>query len=73
MRVAIIGGGVMGEAILGAALDRGVFEPQSVTVCEKVEHRRDQLRAEYGVAVSGDSDDCMGDADLVVLSVKPQD
>lgn len=73
MKVSIIGGGVMGEAILGAAIDRAVFEPQDVTVCEKLEHRRDQLRAEYGVAVTGNSDDCMAGADLVILSVKPQD
>jgi pyrroline-5-carboxylate reductase len=73
MRVGIIGGGVMGEAILGAAVDRGVFEPGDVTVCEKIEHRRDQLRAEYGVAVTGDSAACMSEADVVILSVKPQE
>lgn len=73
MKVGIVGGGVMGEAILGAAVDRNVFDPQQVTVCEKIEHRRDQLRAEYGVAVTDDSDDCMGEADLVILSVKPQE
>ena len=73
MKVAIIGGGVMGEAILGAALDRGVFEPEQVTVCEKLEQRRDQLRAEYGVTVTEDSDECVPGSDLVLLSVKPQD
>lgn len=73
MKVAIVGGGVMGEAILGAALDRQVFSPMDVTVCEKVEHRRDQLRTEYGVAVAADSDESLGAADLVILSVKPQD
>jgi pyrroline-5-carboxylate reductase len=73
MKVGIVGGGVMGEAILGAAVDREVFDPQDVTVCEKLEHRRDQLRAEYGVTVTGDSDDCVGGADLVILSVKPQE
>jgi len=72
MNVAIIGGGVMGEAILGAAIERGVFQANSVTVCELVERRRAQLNAEYGVAVT-DSADCMGDADLVILSVKPQE
>jgi pyrroline-5-carboxylate reductase len=73
MKVAIIGGGVMGEAILGAALDRQVFDPANVTVCEKVEHRAAQLRTEYGVSVTGSAEGCTGDADLVILSVKPQD
>jgi pyrroline-5-carboxylate reductase len=73
MRVAIIGGGVMGEAILGAALDREVFDPRNVTVCEKVEHRAAQLRQEYGVAVTASTEDCTREVDLVILSVKPQD
>lgn len=73
MKVAIIGGGVMGEAILGAALDREVFAPLDVTVCEKVEHRRAQLRNEYGIAVTESTDDSSREADLVILSVKPQD
>jgi pyrroline-5-carboxylate reductase len=73
MNVAIIGGGVMGEAILAAAIERGVFDPAAVTVCEKVEHRRQQLHSEYGVAVTTDANDAMAHAGLVVLSVKPQE
>lgn len=73
MKVAIIGGGVMGEAILAAAIERRVFMPGDVTVCELLEHRRNQLRSEYGVAVTDTSADAMADADLVLLSVKPQD
>ncbi|HEX6031386.1 MAG TPA: pyrroline-5-carboxylate reductase [Tepidiformaceae bacterium] len=73
MKVAIVGGGVMGEAILGAALEGAVFEPGDVVLCEKLDHRREQLHAEYGVPVTGSSDEAMPDADLVLLSVKPQD
>lgn len=73
MKVTIIGGGVMGEAILGAAIERGVFNPGDVTVCELLEHRRAQLRSEYGVGVATESGPSMEQAELVVLSVKPQD
>ncbi len=73
MKVTIIGGGVMGEAILSAAIERGVFDPAGVTVCELLEHRRAQLQAEYGVSVTTESQGCMAGADLVILSVKPQD
>ncbi|HMS59189.1 MAG TPA: pyrroline-5-carboxylate reductase [Tepidiformaceae bacterium] len=73
MKVAIIGGGVMGEAILAAALERGVFAANEVTVCEKLAHRADQLHGEYGVLATASPDAAMEDADLVVLSVKPQD
>ena len=73
MNVTIIGGGVMGEAILGAAIERGVFDPADVTVCELLEHRRAQLLTEYGVSVATAAGPSMEYADLVVLSVKPQD
>lgn len=73
MKVAIIGGGVMGEALLGAAIERNVFNPADVTVCERLEPRRGQLQSEYGVGVTTDSAACMELADLVILSVKPQD
>jgi pyrroline-5-carboxylate reductase len=73
MKVAIVGGGVMGEAILGAALERGVFRASDVTVCEVIEHRRDQLRGEYRVNATSSGAEAMSGADLVILSVKPQD
>ena len=73
MKVAVIGGGVMGEAILGAALDAGIFDADSVTVCEVVQARREALQAKHGVAVTSSAQEAMAGADLVVLSVKPQD
>lgn len=73
MRVALIGGGVMGEAILAAALDRAVFEPAAVTVCDIAAHRRDQLSHVYGVSVTSESVEAVEGADIVILAVKPQD
>lgn len=73
MRVAIIGGGVMGEAILHAALERNVFTPGDVVVCEVIEHRRQLLAGEYRVATTASDAEAMDGADLVLLSVKPQD
>jgi len=73
MKTAIIGGGVMGEAILSAALAEGVLATEDVSVCEVVEARRKQLAECYGVAVGADAGDAMSGADLVILCVKPQD
>ena len=72
MKVCIVGGGVMGEAILGAALDRGVFRATDVTVVEKLSERRGYLAGVYGVAVR-DTYEPMAAADVVLLSVKPQE
>ena len=73
MRVAIVGGGIMGEAILSAALERGVFAPGEVLVAEVIEARRNELHVRHGVRTTAAAADAMQDADLAILSVKPQD
>lgn len=73
MRVALIGGGVMGEAVLGAALDADIFEAEQAIVCEVVPERRAALSERYGVKATGSAQEAMAGADVVVLSVKPQD
>ncbi|MGK2966194.1 MAG: pyrroline-5-carboxylate reductase [Tepidiformaceae bacterium] len=73
MRVALIGGGVMGEAILAAALERGVLSAENITVAEIYGPRREQLAHVYSVAVTADSIQATDGADLVILAVKPQD
>ncbi len=73
MKVAIIGGGVMGEAILSATLDAGLLQAADVTVCEVVEPRRTALEKAYGVRVTADAAACLGNSEVAILSIKPQD
>ncbi len=73
MRVAIVGGGVMGEAILAGALDRGVLAPGDVTVVELIAERRETLAARYGVAATDAAGDALAEADLALLAIKPQE
>ncbi len=73
MKAAIIGGGVMGEAILTGAIQQGALAAVDVSVCEKVPARADYLRTTHKVAVTADATEAMQGADLVVLCVKPQD
>ncbi len=73
MTVAIVGGGVMGEAILAGALDRGVLEASDVTVVELIAERREELAARYGVATAAAPGDALTAAELVLLAVKPQE
>ncbi len=73
MKISIVGGGVMGQSLLAAALDRGVFTTGDVVVCEVIEQKRRQIASEFGVAVSDDAAAHMAEADLVVISVKPQE
>ena len=73
MTVAIVGGGVMGEAILAGAIDRGVFTASDVTVVELLAERREDLAERYGVATTAEAGDALANASLVVLAIKPQE
>jgi pyrroline-5-carboxylate reductase len=71
MTVAIIGAGVMGEALL-SGLIRGGHEPADLLVGEKRAERAAQLRERYAVEVVANTE-AAARADTVALVVKPQD
>lgn len=72
MRTTFIGGGVMAEAIFSRALAANVLQASDICIAEPVAARRDYLSKTYAVTVSDDNVAAVADADLVVLSVKPQ-
>ena len=72
MKIAFIGGGNMGEAMLSAILDKGLSTPQAISVSDVDEARRQHLEQKYGVAVMSDSRQAITRGDVVVLAVKPQ-
>jgi pyrroline-5-carboxylate reductase len=73
MKVALIGGGVMGSAILRGALKAGVFDASSVVVAEVVATRRAELEREFGVGTAASAAEAMPGASLVLAALKPQD
>lgn len=73
MKLAIVGGGNMGEAILRAALDRQLFPPSDVTVSEVLAGRRAHLESTYSVGTTPGAESAIADARLIILAVKPQD
>ncbi|MBI2872327.1 MAG: pyrroline-5-carboxylate reductase [Chloroflexi bacterium] len=72
MRVAFIGGGVMAEAMLSGALRSGVFSAAEVRIGEPVEERRRHLEQQYGVSATPSNEEATQGAELIILSVKPQ-
>ncbi len=75
-RIAIIGGGKMGSAILGGWIDAQTepasdLTPKNFIVANPGEERRAYLADRYGVECVADARDIEG-ADIVVLAVKPQ-
>ena len=70
MRIAVIGGGVMGEALIRGLLTRS--PAPSVVVAEKVADRAAALATNLGVTIAEPAD-AVANADVIVLAVKPQD
>ena len=69
-RLAVIGGGRMGEALVAGLLAAGWAQPTEIVVVEKVEDRRGQLAQRFpGLGVSGDP----VASDGAVIAVKPDD
>ncbi len=72
MKIGFVGGGTMGEAMLSAILNKRVSQPQSITVSDKEETRREYLRQKYGVTVTSDNQLAAKNAEVVILAIKPQ-
>ncbi|HSM37823.1 MAG TPA: pyrroline-5-carboxylate reductase [Candidatus Limnocylindrales bacterium] len=72
MRVAIVGAGVMAEAMISGLLaDRAIGADQLVASHPRRE-RREALAEHHGIGVVARNTDAIRDADIVVLAVKPQ-
>ena len=62
----------MGEAMLAAVLDKKLSTPQSITVSDISESRRQHLGQKYGVAVTSSNRQAIDQGNIVVLAIKPQ-
>ena len=72
MRIGVIGGGKMGGALIGGMIAGGLFSADALTVADTDEGRLAELAKTYGVRVTVDNPQAVRGADLVILSVKPQ-
>jgi pyrroline-5-carboxylate reductase len=70
--IAFLGGGVMGEAMIRAVLDRHVVPPSHVAVTGPRRERRAELAKQFGISAVASNAEAAKGADVIVLSVKPQ-
>ena len=70
-KVAVIGAGVMGEALIAALISSGV-KPDHITISEKREDRAQELISKYSIKAAVLNAN-VSDADALLLVVKPQD
>jgi pyrroline-5-carboxylate reductase len=73
MKLAFIGGGMMGEAIIAGAIANDVTDGGSITACDIVAARRKYLASQYKISVTEDPIEALHGADVIVLAVKPQE
>ncbi|HIK28792.1 MAG: pyrroline-5-carboxylate reductase [Oscillatoriaceae bacterium SKW80] len=71
-KLGIIGGGVMGEALISRLIAQRVYRPEEVIVSDPQTHRRSVLSQQYGVQVTGDNTLVARAQEVLLLAVKPQ-
>lgn len=72
-RVAIIGAGKMGEAIVSGLLKSGEYEPQDIQVFEIIESRSKFISQTYNVECVDNAGGAASFADITIIAVKPGD
>ncbi|WNZ24439.1 pyrroline-5-carboxylate reductase [Leptolyngbya sp. NK1-12] len=71
IQLGIIGGGVMGEALLSRLLSNKAYSPEAVLVSEPQAQRRAVLAQQYGIQVTAENQDLIA-APILLLAIKPQ-
>lgn len=71
-RLAFVGAGNMGEALIKGLLGRGAVRPDQIVASEPRDNQRERIASSYGVTALTDNGAAVKDADVVVICVKPQ-
>lgn len=71
-KIAFIGPGAMAEAMIYGLTHQGLARPEALMAAGPSLERLEQLRTKYGIASYTDNAEAARQADVVVLSVKPQ-
>jgi pyrroline-5-carboxylate reductase len=73
IKLGLIGGGIMGEALISRLTTAGLYQTSEVMVSEVQPSRRNFLQQHYGIAVTADNCLLFTQAkEVVILAVKPQ-
>ncbi len=72
VKLGLIGGGIMGEALLSRLLAQETYLPDQVLVSDPAPKRCAFLAERYGIQVTADNQVVATAAEIVLLAVKPQ-
>lgn len=71
-QLGIIGGGVMGEALLSRLVAQGTYDADAIRVGEPTAARCELLQQTYGITAIADNQAVLEASDVLLLAVKPQ-
>lgn len=71
-KIAFIGSGAMGEAIIAGLIHQGLSRPEDLLIADLRAERVQELHEKYGVQPFTDNKQAVAGADVIILSVKPQ-
>ncbi len=72
LRIAVIGAGVMGEAMIGGLLKQELVAPDQIVATEPRPERRAEIERRYGVRATDDNVEAAQWAQVAIFAVKPQ-
>ena len=71
-KISFIGSGAMAEAMISGLIRNNLAEPDSIFASDPRTERLDELTQRYSIQVSSNNLQIISDADVIVLSIKPQ-
>ena len=71
VKLGVIGGGVMGSAIVSRLIARGTYQSTEILISEPTLQQREALHQQYGVEVTDDNN-LAATAPVLILAIKPQ-
>ena len=71
-RIAFIGAGKMGEALIRGIIADGLYPRDAIIAAEPDDERREMVKRELGINTTRDNREAIRGADIVCLAIKPQ-
>ena len=71
-KIAIIGTGNMGEALISGLVGSGSSKPKNITCTDIREEKLEKLKEKYGVNTSANNLEAVSASEIIIYSVKPQ-
>src|SRR5262245_46909501 len=72
-RIAILGAGKMGEALIAGLLSAGWRRADQIVAADRRPERLAEVSARFGATTTSSNAEAVAGAEIVVIAVKPQD